>query len=102
MLHSPPLKERRAQLTYSPLSDLGQEACSALQRATLRLLARSSWVYPCDTVSTVPLRVHEEAVAVCEGHLDFLRLARAHQPAKSLRGHSWIRWLMLFAMQPNG
>jgi hypothetical protein len=29
MLHSPPLKERRAQRTYSPLSDLGQEALRA-------------------------------------------------------------------------
>jgi hypothetical protein len=38
----------------------------------------------------------------CVKVIDFLRLARAHQPAKSLRGHSWIRWLMRFAMQPDG
>ena len=102
MLHSPPLKERRAQHTYSPLSDLGQEACRALQWATLSLLTRSPWGYPCDTVSTVPLRVQEEALLQCVKVIDFLRLALAHQPAESLRRHSWIRWLMRFAMQPNG
>jgi hypothetical protein len=34
------------------------------------------------------------------GH--FLRIARAHQPEESLRAFMEIRWLMRFAVQPNG
>ena len=45
MLLTHPLKVRRAQLTYTLLPDLGQEAHSALKWATLRLLARSPWGY---------------------------------------------------------